>query len=309
MVFIDSVHKFRFVSLDSPKDKLLMNPPDFIFIVSVATVSILILMRTGKCACSVIPGLVLLFIAYKYTLSILEVISVSFDPQVTFYWVTCLIISSFILPVVPRKKISIIRKFFHAVVICMFGPLIWIRTALDFITVSGVLVLAFMICLECFRVTYPKSRISVLLTRSFQPVLDKKDSSSSIITSHMELLIASIAPVWLRSISEFPLFQDQVVLMSGLVTVGVGDSLAAIVGITLSRVHPIAKTGKSFEGSLAFLTSVCLCFILIEGGSMSFATLTASIAATLTECFARNHDNITIPSVFLFVYYLAKLVV
>jgi dolichol kinase len=191
----------------------------------------------------------------------------------------------------------------------MFGPLIRTQTAFDFITVSGVLVLAFMVCLEYYRVTHPKSDISILLTRSFQPVLDKKDSAGSIITSHMELLIAAIGPVWLRSISESPLFHEQVILMSGLVTVGVGDSLAAIVGISLPQVHRIAKTGKSFEGSVAFLISVCLCFLVIEGGSLSFAAFTASVAATLTECFVRNHDNIAIPSVFLFVYYLAQFVV
>jgi dolichol kinase len=137
--------------------------------------------------------------------------------------------------------------------------------------------------------------------------LDKKDSAKVLITSHMELLVACLGPVWISTLVPSCSFYQQIpVRLSGLITVGVGDSLAAIVGISLKRPHKISTSGKSWEGTVAFIISVLACLHGINSTSLRFEAIIATLAAAATECFARDHDNVLIPFVFIAVYKIAS---
>ena len=237
--------------------------------------------------------------------SIITIIMHAWDSNIAAYWTLCLCACAIIFPYIPRKRISIVRKFFHALVICMFAPLVVFKKGDVFVTVAGLIVLSFMILIETMRISFPKLAVSKRISLAFKPVLDKKDSAKVLITSHMELLVACLGPVWISTL--FPtsaFFQQATVRLSGLITVGVGDSLAAIVGISCRRPHKISKTGKSWEGSIAFVVSVLASLYSMNSG-LSFQAVMATLAAGAAECCARDHDNILIPLVFIAVYFIA----
>lgn len=55
--------------------------------------------------------------------------------------------------------------------------------------------------------------------------IDEKDSSSKLILSHIYLLVGLSLPLWISDINTFNLCQ-----LSGLITVGIGDSFASLIG-------------------------------------------------------------------------------
>lgn len=253
-----------------------------------------------------LPSIVALIgILAVYGPFVIDFIINAWDSYIAAYWTLCLCACAIIFPYIPRRQISIVRKFFHALVICMFGPLIFLKKWDVFITVAGLLVLSAMACIETFRVNFPKLNISKKISHAFKPVLDKKDSAKNLITSHMELLVACLGPVWISTFfSSISFYHQKSVRLSGVITVGVGDSLAAIIGISLKRPHKISTSGKSWEGTVAFIISVLACLHGLD--RLRIEAIIATLAAAATECFARDHDNMLIPLVFNAVYYIGS---
>ncbi len=83
------------------------------------------------------------------------------------------------------------------------------------------------------------------------------------------------------------------VAIASLLTLSIGDSAAAIVGITYGR-HQINKR-KTFEGTLAFVISASIVGWLVPGIPL-YAAILAALAAGLVEVlFTVFDDNISIP--------------
>ena len=87
---------------------------------------------------------------------------------------------------------------------------------------------------------------------------------------------------------------SQASFVSGILAMGLGDGIAAIVGMKWGRIR---LGGKTLEGSFAMLAAVFLVFLTIGGKSPS-AALVAAIAATLAELLSPGGlDNVSVPVV------------
>ena len=226
------------------------------------------------------------------------------------YWILMLVM---LLPIPflfrPRKagsetRIVLWRKFFHLIVLVLFVPSI-VQTDGEFdelVALAGVLVLCLFVLMEFVRVSgKPSINLSLFLDRLIRPLLDHKDKTSSVVTSHMELLLAVVLPVWLaQGVGGEIGGRDYII--SGLVTVGVGDSAAAIGGLYLTKSpHKIPwkrRSKKSLEGVLGFLIATNMA--LVSCGAWNTASCFASIVAGITEATMTRYDNAFLPIVYSF---------
>lgn len=197
------------------------------------------------------------------------------------------------------KAVIVLRKTFHLIVLLLFAPPIILRQNLEFIAAAGVTVLCAMIVLETVRVGKIHPKISASLNKFMSPLLDKKDSKRTLVTSHMELLVASIAAVWVNQAfpkSPFTWTESSRFLLCGLLTVGVGDSAAAIGGLNFGKPIKLPLSDKSLQGLLSFIASVLLALHFVS--IVDAAAIIATIASALTEAYVHKFDNIALPFVF-----------
>ena len=89
-------------------------------------------------------------------------------------------------------------------------------------------------------------------------------------------------------------FISQASFVSGILAMGLGDGIAAIVGMRWGRIR---LGGKTLEGSFAMLAAVFLVFLII-GRKGPSAAIVAAVAATLAELLSPGGlDNVSVPVV------------
>lgn len=99
--------------------------------------------------------------------------------------------------------------------------------------------------------------VGPLLDRLLHPFLDEKDQGSLILT-HIYLLFACASPLWIYSSHLHPILP-----YSGLLCIGVGDSMASIIGSLYGR-HKWPEIKKSIEGTLANIIAVYVSALLLS---------------------------------------------
>ena len=118
--------------------------------------------------------------------------------------------------------------------------------------ISSIAALVFMVSIEAVRWSQAIPPVSYFLTEALQPFLDSKDGGSLILTN-IYLLVGVSWPLWVYpgpiSVQPSPL-----VLYCGVISVGVADSAASIVGSTAGRLR-WPGSDKTVEGSLAAVIS------------------------------------------------------
>jgi len=128
--------------------------------------------------------------------------------------------------------------------------------------------------------------------------VDEKDRSSKLILSHIYLLVGLSYPLWISDINKFSIQQ-----YSGVVTVGIGDSLASIIGSHFGRHKWPGPSKKSIEGSLAFAISQILFFAVLHFlnvfdmlyGLNPYLIVFTSISSAYVEALANDNDNLLLP--------------
>lgn len=101
-----------------------------------------------------------------------------------------------------------------------------------------------------------------------------------------------------------------VIGLMGILVMGYGDGLAAVVGQAYGKHHfKVLNTTKSVEGSLAMFISSFIVAILVlyisSAPSMLLYALLISLAATIIELFSiKGLDNLTVPLLTSLMYYL-----
>lgn len=159
--------------------------------------------------------------------------------------------------------LTVLRKYFHAIVIAIYLPGIVIDTELLF--VASVIVFAAFILLESMRI-YKLEFIGDILTKSMTGFLDDKDQGILILT-HIYLLVGCSLPIWI-----FPLYvsfseREYLLLFSGIVSLGVGDTAASIGGTLWGRTK-FPHSSKSVEGTVcSIVAEVTFLYILSYFGS------------------------------------------
>ena len=166
--------------------------------------------------------------------------------------------------------------------------------------ISSIAALVLMLAVEAVRWSKVFPPASEILTESLQPFLDSKDSGSLILTN-IYLLVGVSWPLWVYP-APLVVQPSPLVLYSGVISVGIADSAASVVGSTVGRVRWGANTGKTVEGSLAAVIS-SLVFVWALSGVWGVtvaswgAVTMAVMGMVVTEALSMQVDNLTLPLV------------
>ena len=197
------------------------------------------------------------------------------------------------------------RKIFHFMVLVMFVPGLREESVVHFTALSFGGALCLFLLSEFLRVyvllgTYHK------LNEYFDMFISGDESSkrSHIIVSHMSLLVGCGLSIWVWSINPH---LDKIVAYLGLMTLGVGDSLAAIIGSIFGK-RKWSKSKKTYLGSFsAWIGMICfygLCMLLdttITLNCISKVILTC-FCTVIAEVTIEGNDNFILPFFSLVVY-------
>ncbi|TPX55838.1 hypothetical protein PhCBS80983_g04979 [Powellomyces hirtus] len=186
------------------------------------------------------------------------------------------------------------RKYFHILATLMFIPgYIWDP---DFMHLAFSVALSALILLEYIR-HFHVWPLGSHVEEFLQQFLDRRDCGP-VILSHLYLLVGCALPVWLNRIPQ-QLFLGG---LSGMLTLGIGDTMASICGKRFGRIKWPGSL-KSVEGTVAFVTSVIfICGILSATGAISpigpakWIRLSGCVAlSSLLEAVSDQNDNLVIP--------------
>ncbi|EJD49062.1 hypothetical protein AURDEDRAFT_85412 [Auricularia subglabra TFB-10046 SS5] len=190
---------------------------------------------------------------------------------------------------VPTLGLNARRKFFHALAVVMFVPGIAFDPAFTHLSFSAAFSLFTFAEYVRYFALYPFGAAVHVFLNEF---LDHKDSGTAIL-SHFYLLTGCAVTLWLEGSS-------RILEFTGVLALGVGDAMASIVGKRLGRRRWSAASGKTVEGTAAFVLSVVACavglraFGLVEKFSVWRYTC-VGIAGGLLEALSVQNDNLTLP--------------
>ena len=206
------------------------------------------------------------------------------------------------------------RKLFHFLAVILFVPVIVFFPL--FITLAfGVGVCALMITEYCRHATLAFPGLSRHITEYYDLFLDKRDRDRGLVLSHIYLLLGIALPFWLHEALELLIvFDDKksslVILKHfGWITVGVGDALAAWVGVYWGSFRwPTSSSSaprRTLEGSAGCFLGMCFAVVLVmwmEGMSFStvdpassYSIVVTLFLTTLIEAYSFDIDNLVLP--------------
>ncbi|EKM58067.1 uncharacterized protein PHACADRAFT_159124 [Phanerochaete carnosa HHB-10118-sp] len=190
---------------------------------------------------------------------------------------------------VPTLTLNARRKFFHGLAVLMFVPGVAFDPAFAHLSFSAAFALFTFAEYVRYFALYPFGAAVHVFMNEF---LDVKDGGTAIL-SHFYLLTGCANSVWFEGPSRLLQF-------TGILTLGVGDALASIVGKRLGRHRWSAGTPKTIEGSAAFAMSVVACAWLLRicGFTEDFSIVRYGAVAALAsvlEAFSVQNDNLTLP--------------
>ncbi|GAU92989.1 hypothetical protein RvY_04992 [Ramazzottius varieornatus] len=195
------------------------------------------------------------------------------------------------------------RKLFHLAISAVYISGIYYDAF--FLCIAAAVVFLAFIIVEIARL-YGPPFISAILNDAIQTFLDET-ADGRIVFSHFSLLLGVSMPVWV----DYTLRNDgshSIISYAGVITIGIGDSFAAIVGKAVGR-HRWPGQSRTLEGSFAMLASqliACECLSYLDSSvftpsSSSFSLiylrllwLVHACCVSLAEAFL-NMDNILIP--------------
>lgn len=187
---------------------------------------------------------------------------------------------------------SLIRKTFHLAISVVF--ITGYNQDIDFtrFAAGGILCIMFLLELcRAWQLKYIGPRLETICKS-----LRGKWDNRFLTVSHMYLLVGAFIPLWLTppQLSS----SNKLFLSSGLISLGVGDTCAAIIGGLSGRRIINKSSDKTLEGLIANMLSMIIFKIIWVGyidlvSEFSFvivAFLTASVEAVIRNC-----DNLVLP--------------
>jgi dolichol kinase len=204
----------------------------------------------------------------------------------------------------------VVRKGYHLLAIALFLPAFLADP--EMLCLSLGVALSALVALEvarCARLPWLGPAVQAYMQR----FVDGRDSGPVYVT-HFTLLLGLAAPIWLAAaLQEAGAGRLAVALcgMSGLVSIGVGDAAASVVGSTYGRVRPLRGSSKTLEGTAAGVACALLAWGLVLAPLGLLAEMSAwqllalaggTLWAGLLEAATCQLDNLVIP-----VFYLVHL--
>lgn len=166
-----------------------------------------------------------------------------------------------VLILTPTIEVDTRRKIFHAIMVGMFLPTIFVDPCFCALALS--LVLAIFLILEVIRAGQVPP-LGTAIGRFVAPYVDGRDLRGPMVVSHVFLLIGCAIPFWL-SCAAFPRDEAgwdisfdarETAMVAGVICVGMGDAAASLIGRRYGRRKWPWIGGKSLEGSAAFALAV-----------------------------------------------------
>ncbi|KAF9484335.1 hypothetical protein BDN70DRAFT_910722 [Pholiota conissans] len=189
----------------------------------------------------------------------------------------------------PTLGLNARRKFFHGLAVVMFVPGVAVDPAFTHLSFSAAFSLFTFAEYVRYFAIYPFGASLHLFMNEF---LDHRDSGTAIL-SHFYLLTGCAGSLWLEGPSKLLQF-------TGILTLGLGDAAASIVGRRIGAHRWSPTTSKTLEGSLAFVFSILTATFFLRFASVveSFATaryVSVVAISALLEALSDQNDNLTLP--------------
>lgn len=168
------------------------------------------------------------------------------------------------------QALTILRKYFHAVIVAIYLP--GVLFDMELLFSASVIVLAGFLFLEAVRLL-GNEFLGEVLNQKMTGFLDEKDAGKLILT-HIYLLVGCSIPIWLFPLGEPNNGREVLLLCSGVISLGVGDAAASIGG-TLWGKTKIFGNNKSLEGlfsSVAAEVAFALLLYLL-GTKLKYVTM------------------------------------
>ncbi|XP_055351390.1 dolichol kinase-like [Paramacrobiotus metropolitanus] len=198
-----------------------------------------------------------------------------------------------------RIPVCVKRKFFHFIASVIF--ITGIQYDPSFLCLASVAALSLFFTSEGVRISGPR-KISDAISMAIAPFLDSKDQGI-VIWSHIFLLLGLSMPLWL-DLMAYQFRMHSVVSYAGVVTIGIGDSFAAIIGSYFGRI-PWKGRNRTVEGSAAMLISQILflefiglvdpVIFLNSALQRRLAFIVHCVCTTAAEALLHGSDNVFIP--------------
>lgn len=200
-----------------------------------------------------------------------------------------------------QKSSSAIRKIFHILIVLVYVPGMIYQC--NFLFIASVVILALLIVLELSRVImlYP---VYDVLESSVSAFIDEKDAGKVAFTP-LYLLAGCSLPLWIHN-SPCDLIDscsfEFLPLLSGILSIGIGDTFASVIGSKIGRHKWSGKSQKSVEGTIASILGQCAfiyClnyfgFLYLNTRLMAISGI-AVISNALIEAFTDQVDNLILP--------------
>ncbi|KAJ1670916.1 dolichol kinase [Coemansia sp. RSA 25] len=217
------------------------------------------------------------------------------------YWIALLAVAGIVYALAMAKGSSVSgssakfvlhvkRKSYHILAVLTFVPgLVYARPLLH---MGFAVALAGFVTAECMRALDigPCSKPIDAFMRRF---IDYRDAGP-IVTAHFYLLLGCAVPVWLGG-------HSSVAGLAGVLSLGVADTAASMVGMKLGRVR-WPGTAKTVEGTAGFCLSLLLAIgavLRLEGADVSAGRWACYAAACLVlgvlEALTEQNDNLVVP--------------
>ncbi|KAJ8674257.1 hypothetical protein QAD02_005519 [Eretmocerus hayati] len=209
------------------------------------------------------------------------------------YWAFCLFLATIAVVTQVLKSshaTTSIRKIFHILSVLVYVPgLIWEPA---FLYLASGIVLGLFLMLELLRIL-KMPPLGDFLQKGFSIFADEKDSLISL--TPLYLLCGLSATLWMptENMALLP-------LMSGVLTIGVGDTAASFVGSKWGK-HKWLDTDKSFEGTSACAVTQLILILglavfgCVESTSLLVRSVCSVILISLVEARTEQVDNLALP--------------
>jgi dolichol kinase len=151
-------------------------------------------------------------------------------------------------------------------------------------------------------------RVGETIDALFEKFLDHRDAGgATVVLSHVSLLVAVAAPLWLTRGSLGAARHDAVATFgpfAGIVAVGIGDTCASVVGVRLGKTPAFRHSRKTAAGAAAGAAANAAASWALwrasAGDAVSWrAILPASLGAAWLETATEQSDNAFVPLAYL----------
>ena len=234
--------------------------------------------------------------------------------QTLFYWACVLCITVPISSVLSNQTnvgAVIVRKYFHGIALLLFLPVSLFSPSM--MSLSYAISFSILLVLEWIRNNvYNKGddeadtrtllrRLCHTVNQFYAAFLDEKDfRGGNFVVTHISLILGCALPCWTFSLIQCVGLGDKydfgvLLRMLGVLSIGVGDSFGALVGLTFGRCR-WPGSNRTIEGTLALACSMLVSmYFFTNNVDQSLIIITVLVA--LLEAATDQVDNLVLPVV------------